>query len=305
MPLRHAVRDLIIRTATLSGLDRLQRGRVARGGGSRLVQVVNLHGTPRASADSFRRQLDWVCENFTVIDFETLARSWDRREAPPKGDEPPALLFTFDDSLASNHDVAAPILEAAGLRAVFFVIPGFVQFHSEDPQRFFSEHVSRHNGAAQLPEESWKPMSPDQVADLDARGHTIGNHTFSHACLSSLRPSAQYREIVDAAELLRTWIKKRVDTFAWTYGWNTIDATALRIVRETHRFCFAACPGTVELGFDSPALIWRTNVEPYYAPHEYRFFYSGLTNPFWAHRRRRLRALLAEAEDVVLGEESA
>jgi peptidoglycan/xylan/chitin deacetylase (PgdA/CDA1 family) len=267
--------------------------------------VVNLHGTPRASADAFRRQLDWVCENFAVIDFETFARYWDGCETVPDGNGSPALLFTFDDGLASNHEVAAPILEAAGVRAVFFVIPGFVECQGEEARRFFFEHVSGRTGATQLPEDLWKPLNPDQVADLSARGHTIGNHTFSHARLSSLSPSAQYREIVDAAELLRTWIKKRVDAFAWTYSWDTIDATAWRIVREIHRFCFAACPGTVEAGFDSPALIWRSNVEPLYAPHEYRFFYSGLANPFWARRRRRLRNLLAEIGDIERVEESA
>ncbi len=277
-------------------MRRAKAARKVRRGGARLVQVVNLHGTPRTSADAFCRQVDWLCENFSLIDFETLASYLEGGEAAPSGDDRLALLLTFDDGLASNHEVAAPILEAAGVHAVFFIVPGFSQCQGEEARRFFSERIAPGTDATRLPEELWKPMSPDQVAELAARGHTIANHTYSHAHLASLPPSEQQREIVEGAELLRTWTEERIDAFGWTFAWNAIDATAWRVARDTHRFCFAPCPGTVEVGVDSPALIWRANIEPSCAPHEYRFICSGLANPFWAKRRRRLRDQLVEVD---------
>jgi peptidoglycan/xylan/chitin deacetylase (PgdA/CDA1 family) len=296
---RSAARELILRGFAGLRLDRLQR-RVARRRAERLersvVQAVLLHGTPNQAADDLRRQVEWVFENYSVIDCPTLARWLTRPETLPRRDGRLHVLFTFDDGLESQFSVAAPILESLGARGLFFAVPGFSLSEGEQARRFFSERIAPGADTSGWPEELWRPMRPPQLEELAARGHSIGNHTFSHARLDRIGPSEQSREIVESAELLETWIKQPVQAFAWTFSWEAIDRNACKLARERHPLCFSPCPGSFELSPDPPQPLWRTHVEASYPPHAYRFMYSGLANAFWVRQRGWLRDLFADAE---------
>jgi peptidoglycan/xylan/chitin deacetylase (PgdA/CDA1 family) len=135
-------------------------------------------------------------------------------------------------------------------------------------------------------------MSPAQIGELATRGHAIGNHTLTHQPLAGLSPATLEREIGDSARKLASWTKNPVDAFAWTFGWNAIDANAWRVIHRHHRFCFAPCAGVVDSRYDSPALLWRREIEVKYSAAEYRFLYSGLVDLWWSTRRSRLRKML-------------
>lgn len=66
------------------------------------------------------------------------------------------VCLTFDDSVKSQHTVAAPLLEELGFGATFYISEHFL----ENEDRY---------------------MTWPEVADLDARGFEIGNHTRHHA----------------------------------------------------------------------------------------------------------------------------
>jgi len=85
-------------------------------------------------------------------------------------------------------------------------------------------------------------MTPAQIADLAARGHTIGNHTLTHERLVDLSPETLEREIGDSARQLASWTKKPVDAFAWTFGWDAIDAMAGERSSVTIAFVFHRAP---------------------------------------------------------------
>ena len=63
-----------------------------------------------------------------------------------------ALSLTFDDARDSQLDVAVPILDAHGIRATFFVLPGPASHRQSD----------------------WQTVLRN--------GHQIGNHTVTHPC---------------------------------------------------------------------------------------------------------------------------
>jgi peptidoglycan/xylan/chitin deacetylase (PgdA/CDA1 family) len=145
-------------------------------------------------------------------------------------------------------------------------------------------------------EENCMPMTPQQVADLASRGHAIGNHTLSHARLSTLGPEEARSEVLSAAELIRSWISVPVEAFAWTFSWDSISPYAWKLITAHHRFCFSPCPGVTRVQMSSQHLIWRTNVEAHYSPAEYRFMYSGLPHAIWVGKRRKLRTLLDDSQ---------
>lgn len=292
MGARDLARSLLIRGAVRGGLRRW----IGRGApcGRRWVQLVNLHATPRADAAALRAQIAWVRENFQLISFQDLEQAWSHGGGV-LNTERPSALFTFDDGLASQYEVAAPILEESGVRGVFFVVPRFVECAGDAAWRFFTERIQRRPvspGVARPHDDLWRPMSVAQVVDLAKRGHTVGSHTLSHSCLRTLTAQEKESELAESARVIAGWTGTRVDTFAWTFAWDTIDAEAWRIARRHYRYCFAPCTGMLDLDIDAPELIWRTHVEAWYEPDEYRFMYLGMADRLWSGRRRALSETL-------------
>lgn len=296
MGLRDVARGLVLRTVSGMRLNDLalflQRGSTSS---SRIV-VVEMHETLSADADRLRRQFEWVAERFTFIDPETFARAWDKRVPTWPGSKP-AVLFTFDDGRECNYRLAPPILESFGTRGIFFVVPEFIAKSANQAKDFYYSDIDirkracadDHNG------EIWKPMAPEQLADLASRGHWIGSHTFSHVGIGGLSASELHRQIRESCQQIISWTGKPVDAFAWPYSWDAIDRDSWKAVKEVHRFCFAPCPGTVDLATDSQYLIWRKEIEAHYSPSEYQFMYSGIVDPIWAGKRSKLRERLSQA----------
>jgi peptidoglycan/xylan/chitin deacetylase (PgdA/CDA1 family) len=289
---RRFLRSGVMRTATSLGLDefRLRRLRSRVSGGNPVVQVIAMHETLPVDASRLRKQLEWAGERFTPISPESLFELLDQARTPRWSK--PAVLFTFDDGRQSNYHIAAPLLESMGVRGLFFVVPEFVGLSGREARDFYYGRIDTRNLEQSEFAGHWTPMTREQITDLARRGHAIGNHTLSHTSLAGLSPAELHRQIESSAERISSWIGKQVEAFAWPYAWNAINREALACIRQTHRFCFAPCPGTMDCAEDSPHLIWRTEAEAYYSDSEYRFMYSGLVNPGWARQRKQLRALL-------------
>jgi peptidoglycan/xylan/chitin deacetylase (PgdA/CDA1 family) len=291
--LRRFLRKSLIRTVAGLHLDEvmLRRQRWQASRGDSIVLVAETHETLQRDADRLRRQLEWVADRFTLISPDTFFGLWDPTRTRPNWSKPP-LLFTFDDGRESNYTVAAPMLESMGTRGLFFVVPEFVGLTAQRARDFYYSSIDNRGFEQSKSVEQWTPMNPDQLADLTRRGHSIGNHTMSHLSLASLSGSDLEREIAASAARISSWTRKSVDAFAWPYSWDAISREAWELIRKTHRFCFSPCPGMTNYSKDSPHLIWRTEIEAYYSDAQYRFMYSGLVNPAWKNRRRRLKAIL-------------
>lgn len=288
---RTAVRSGAIRLATAARLDRLARIRARLTGaihGVSLVRVVNGHHTLEADSAKLFRQLSWAREHFAFVrPLEFLELASGRRRA---ADARPAVLLTFDDGLACHYQVAAPLLESLDLRAIFFVVPEFSMCRTpREAREYFVERIDRAADANRLRPEQYLPMTPEQMRALSERGHSIGNHTMTHADLRGVEDMAELaREVVAPRAVLAGWTGTSPYAFAWTFGWDRISRTAWRLAREHHDLCFGLCPGVFRVGMDSPGLIRRTTVEAHYASAEYQFMYSGLADWFWESRARAL-----------------
>lgn len=254
---------------------------------SGLLHAVNLHGTPLAMREVFVRQLEWLRSRYTVLNPTALGSFWENSPHSPK----PSILLTFDDGLASNFLVAAPLLESLGLRGLFFVNPGFAELTDAAACEFYLTRLALRPDQPLSPED-WTPMTPSQIAELARRGHAIGNHTYSHADLSRTANECLPHEIVESRDVLARWTGTTIESFAWTYKWNAISRAAWNMAQSHHRFCFAPCAGLNSGATGSSSLIWRTNVECGYSEAEYRFMYSGLAAiPAWRNRLRLKREI--------------
>lgn len=288
MPLRNLARKTLIDAAIALGCDARSRRRQLdrmRTRGKREAIVLMLHGTPPSLATALRRHLAWLAEHFELVDFTAFKRLWQEPASSASGR--PAALLTFDDGLASQYDVAAPLLEEVGTRGVFFVVPEFCGLRGDEAGRFYADVLRSPAGHPR------QPMTPRQVRELADRGHAIGSHTLSHARLSETSPAETERQIVAASDAIQAWTGRPVEAFAWTYSNDAITPAAHALASRRHAWCFTPCPGWIDPQVDSPRLIWRTNVEAWFGSAEWRFLCSGLGDRLWRRRRESLRRRLS------------
>ena len=120
-----------------------------------------------------------------------------------------AMVFTFDDGTLDQYEVAAPVLDKYGIKAIFNIVP------------------SRIGARAHA-------MNWDQVRDLVKRGHDLGNHTYSHQNLSLLAQTGDVdvvtSEILLGYEVLKekTGCEAKVVCFPYNQG----GGVAMNVVRK-------------------------------------------------------------------------
>jgi peptidoglycan/xylan/chitin deacetylase (PgdA/CDA1 family) len=117
----------------LHGSGLLSAGFRLAGGGVTILTYHRVFEDPSAlarypydgmtiSADSFRRQVAVLAEEFNVISLRAAARLLASGERVPSR----TVVITFDDGFVDNHHCAFPILRDAGLTATFFISTDFI-----------------------------------------------------------------------------------------------------------------------------------------------------------------------------------
>jgi peptidoglycan/xylan/chitin deacetylase (PgdA/CDA1 family) len=172
------------------------------------VLIVTYHAIEGSSspvcctASQFEADLDALSNAaFTFVSLDACAE-WlsGLRQLPPR-----SIAVTFDDAYASVVTTALPVLTRLRVPATVFVI---------------GERIGRDN---QWPGQ-WKSIPPMRLADVGqlkeaiAAGMTIGSHSWSHAVLPQLDPSALQTEVEESAARLEQLLEAPVRHFAYPYG---------------------------------------------------------------------------------------
>jgi len=174
-----------------------------------ILRVFNYHGTPARLRDAFAAQLAYLLERFEGTSGDALARL----VADGPADRSRAL-FTFDDGLANHLSVAAPLLEARGLRGIFCVPSEFPSVPRADQPRWFLDRVRPRRNAEHHDDEDLLGLDWDGVRELAARGHVICCHTKSHEHVGpGLSAERLRREIVESRDELSDRLGTAVEGF--------------------------------------------------------------------------------------------
>ena len=109
----------------------------------------------------------------------------------------PIVSFTFDDFPQSAADVGAKLLEAEGWRGTYYACAGL-------------SRVDNHHGVH---------FAPEDLRRLEAGGHEIGGHTFSHMNLRGLPDERITNEIMLNQKGLKLMgVQAAVENFAYPLG---------------------------------------------------------------------------------------
>lgn len=117
---------------------------------------------------------------------------------PPTGPFTAGMVsLTFDDSWESQYVNALPILEAANLKATFYL--------------------------STVPiEQRWNLfMTPAAVLDLAAKGHEIAGHTLTHPDLTAIPADSVRTELTASRTYLQQLTGRPVTSFAYPFGRNS------------------------------------------------------------------------------------
>ena len=117
-------------------------------------------------ADNFRAKMSLLRRFFKVLPMASAVELLAEGRLPPR-----AVVITFDDGYADNHDVALPILRALGLPATFFIATGYL-----NGGRMWNDSIIetlRRFAGDQLDLESID-LGRHDTSSLDARRAAIG-----------------------------------------------------------------------------------------------------------------------------------
>jgi peptidoglycan/xylan/chitin deacetylase (PgdA/CDA1 family) len=185
------------------------------------------------------------------------------------------ITITFDDGDSSICEVAQPILDSMGIKAILYLTTDYLL-------RGRNYHVSKSNRAV-----DW-----EQLGYWLEAGHEIGSHTHTHANM----PSCSHNQRVKELELSRTTIERElgVTPTHFSYPWGQHDRETRALLAGTGKWRSAA---TIDRGWNRPGsdafLLKRDVVEPYWSHNRIRFhFLLGGFPPLYRFQRF-LRGLIS------------
>jgi len=201
------------------------------------LRLLLLHEVAATELPALERLVDWLAEGDRLGNPAELEAALSGG-ALPAG---PRWVLSFDDGFAGNL-AAARIIERAGGRALFFVCPGLVGLAAMPQAEAIAANIfDGKKGAGDLRLMSW-----DQLAALQAAGHTIASHTMSHRRLTRLSAGEIEAEVAGAVALLADKLGGRSDWFAFPFGdIASISAEALTIIGRHHRYCRSGVRGAI------------------------------------------------------------
>lgn len=170
--------------------------------------------------EEFRAHMRYLSQNkYTPISLDQWYSAIEHGTALP---EKPVVI-SFDDGWLSQMTYALPILDYYGFRATFFIYTAAV------------------GGPNAL---SW-----DQIRELHARGHEIGNHSATHSNLITpfaSEDAARYadrltREIYESKKTIEQHIGAPVRHFCYPYGYYN-DAIVTRLAHAGYRSAVTVNP---------------------------------------------------------------
>lgn len=205
------------------------------------LRVLLFHDIAPNQYGLFKDKIEWLSKKWKFVGPEQFGDMLTGKK-PVEGD---SLLLTFDDGFCSDRVVAEKILNPMGIRALFFVISEFSKLTDRDEQsRFLSNNL--YPGES-VPEntKSMKNMSVADLKFLVETGHTIGSHTTSHKCLSSITgDEALGDEILSGANWLQDQLNVNIDHFAFSFGnLASFSREALNVARARFSYIYTGMRG--------------------------------------------------------------
>lgn len=181
------------------------------------------------TARGFAAQMQWLVANgYTTIDLATLVAH--RRAGTPLADR--TVVITFDDGFHDCFVHTAPVLQASGLSATFFLVAGLMG----GPSTWL-----RAERGIEPPLMSWR-----DARALEADGHTCASHSMTHPRLALTSAQQCRDELAESRARIEQELGHAVREIAYPFGSENEQ------VRRLAAECGYEAACTVEIGLSPP-----------------------------------------------------
>jgi peptidoglycan/xylan/chitin deacetylase (PgdA/CDA1 family) len=246
--------------------------------------VLCMHSTPFDRREQMERLLDFILSHFRALDPKQLADYFDGKLT-----NGPYVLFTFDDGLKNNAH-AAELLEKRDARAVFFVVPDFVD--AADGVDYYRKNIRQViDPLVDHEQDDFSPLSVNQLKALQAKGHCVESHTMSHLLRSKSSPSEIEREVSESKRWLQRNLMSEATMFCSPIQTNfSVNAFAKRRIDEDYLYHFTTFPG-LNGELQNPRLIFRRNIEVHWSLGQVKYALGKADLARWKDEISRFQRL--------------
>jgi peptidoglycan/xylan/chitin deacetylase (PgdA/CDA1 family) len=221
------------------------------------LHCVYLHGVPVGLQDCFVAALRELAKEARFIDTAELPQAAADLARP-------TIHLSFDDGVSDNH-VLGRKLAAAGLPALFFVLPGYIE---QPPSgRGYYWEIPPGQGL----------MNWQQISELAKLGHTIGSHAMWHNRFTDLDEAASVEEMSRSKTMIEERLGCRVEALSFPFGRRT-DFRPEQVTnawRLGYRFAFTTI-SEPPIAMDGGWQIGRTGIDYRLGPAALRVVINGL-----------------------------
>jgi peptidoglycan/xylan/chitin deacetylase (PgdA/CDA1 family) len=246
--------------------------------------VLCMHSTPHERREQFNELIDFLFKHFSPINPNQLGDYFSG-----KLNEGPYVLFTFDDGMKNNL-MAAELLESRNARAVFFVVPDFVE--AENPEAYYRTNIRQiiDPNVDHEPEDVI-PMSLADLSQLLSRGHFIESHTKTHLLRSNSSLEHVEQEIAGSKRWLSQKLSAVPTVFCSPIQTNfSVNESAKRTIENEYDFHFTTFPG-MHSRERNPHLVYRRNIEVHWSIGQIKYALGKADLLRWKGEIERFRQL--------------
>ncbi len=236
------------------------------------IRVLLYHDIPPDKYEYFSFQLSEIKKQWNFISPDEFTSHMSGK-TPLKGKN---LLLTFDDGFISNKLVAESILKSFGIKAIFFVLPNFINIsNSSLARKYVADYIYPSMNIEEVP-INWINMNWDDLQELIRAGHTIGAHTMSHTKLSTIIDVGELqKEIAESAEILEQKLGIPIRHFAFPFGnIESFSPEALKVAKGHFGLIYSGLRGK-NIPTVSKYAIRRDSVTPKDHPFLIASFLNG------------------------------
>lgn len=168
---------------------------------------VDLGRQMEVAVDDFRNQLDWLVDNYEIVDLDGALARWTEKDSER------LVALTFDDGYMDTYTTAFPLLRERGLPFTLYLASQFIEW-----------------GRAMGPSPKADPLNWGQVNEMmDSGLVTLGSHTHRHTDLRMVDEHVAREELSTADELIEERTGVSPDHFAYPWGyWSSVADTFVR-----------------------------------------------------------------------------
>lgn len=255
--------------------------------------VLNYHGTQKQHLTAFEKQLDFLQKHFEFAAPEYLNAYYSNKIENGK----PKVLLTFDDGIKNNRH-AAEILTARGIKALFLIIPGFIDCPENEQHDYFIKNIRPviNKTLDHLPEDT-TALSWNEIKKVLSLGHSIGSHSYTHTLVTGNFSSEQSeKEIIASKKRVAEMTGITVDSFC---GPNnsllSCGKMEMQLIRQEYRYFLSTFPGSNAEKKD-PLFIKRSNVEAHWMEGAFIRAIGKWDRKRWEPQRAAFQNIIQETE---------